>query len=428
MVDMILDNIVIVGAVAGACLLCVLILVGQFSRAKKLSIELNALEEIYKPVTMLNEEHERWLNRYKTLQKKYQNNRTKLANYKQMLYNNDLSIGTVDNELYQIKKTTEDLAELLNDADKLKTKLKEMVQNKTACSSGYSDNFTVNGKRSEAKKLFNREVKLRLRAIDNEFKAAAAQAQWFNINRLIKNLNDTFVQINKSGEITKTKINQAYFKLKMDEFITNYTIKILKQEIKDNEREEARLKREAEREEKKITAAIIKAEKTRKIMEKLVQEELSKLDSATDEQKALLALHQEELNLLKQREQRAKSLAQTTRAGYVYVISNTKSFGEGVCKIGMTRRADPNERIKELGDASVPELFDIHAFIYTTDAPELESYIHKQLDEKRVNLVNRRKEFFIVSPNQVMDIVHSYSGNIEIIFDDTQSQNKERVV
>ena len=193
-------------------------------------------------------------------------------------------------------------------------------------------------------------------------------------------------------------------------------------------KEEARLKREAEREEKKITAAIIKAEKTRKIMEKLVQEELSKLDSATDEQKALLALHQEELNLLKQREQRAKSLAQTTRAGYVYVISNTKSFGEGVCKIGMTRRADPNERIKELGDASVPELFDIHAFIYTTDAPELESYIHKQLDEKRVNLVNRRKEFFIVSPNQVVDIVHSYSGNIEIIFDDTQSQNKERVV
>ena len=236
MVDMILDNIVIVGPVAGACLLCVLILVRQFSRAKKLSIELNALEEIYKPVTMLNEEHERWLNRYKTLQKKYQNNRTKLANYKQMLYNNDLSIGTVDNELYQIKKTTEDLAELLNDADKLKTKLKEMVQNKTACSSGYSDNFTVNGKRSEAKKLFNREVKLRLRAIDNEFKAAAAQAQWFNINRLIKNLNDTFVQINKSGEITKTKINQAYFKLKIDEFTTNYTIKILKQEIKDNER------------------------------------------------------------------------------------------------------------------------------------------------------------------------------------------------
>ena len=103
-----------------------------------------------------------------------------------------------------------------------------------------------------------------------------------------------------------------------------------------------------------------------------MEQELAKISEATDVQKEKLALHQKELELLRAKEARAISLAQQTRAGYVYIISNATSFGEGICKIGMTRRLDPNDRVKELGDASVPELFTMHAFIYTEDAPTLE--------------------------------------------------------
>ena len=112
-----------------------------------------------------------------------------------------------------------------------------------------------------------------------------------------------------------------------------------------------------------------KAEKERQVMERLVAEELSKLESSSAEQKALYELHKQELEKLREKEKRAVSLAQQTRAGYVYVISNKLSFGDSIVKIGMTRRADPNDRVKELGDASVPELFDVHAFAFTEDAP-----------------------------------------------------------
>ena len=172
--------------------------------------------------------------------------------------------------------------------------------------------------------------------------------------------------------------------------------------------------REAEREEKRIQAAAEKAEKERILMEELVAKELSKLESLTQEQKELFELHKQQLEQLKEREQRAVSLAQLTRAGYVYVISNAKSFGEGVVKIGMTRRADPNDRVKELGDASVPELFDVHAFAFTEDAPALEKHLHNEFADERLNLVNGRKEFFYAEPEAVLNRLDSYAGHYQL--------------
>ena len=98
-----------------------------------------------------------------------------------------------------------------------------------------------------------------------------------------------------------------------------------------------------------------------------------------------------------EKSERAKSMAEQTRAGYIYVISNIGSFGSDVYKIGMTRRLEPSERVKELGDASVPFAFDTHAMIYTKDAPSLEKALHNAFEEHRVNMVNARKEFFRVS-------------------------------
>src|SRR5690606_17975197 len=180
--------------------------------------------------------------------------------------------------------------------------------------------------------------------------------------------------------------------LKVLELRLNYEIKQLKADLKEEEREERRRIREELREEERLKKELEKAERDRARMETLVEQELARISEATDAQKEMLVLHQKELELLRAKEMRAISLAQQTRAGYVYIISNTTAIGEGICKIGMTRRLDPNDRVKELGDASVPDFLTVHAFIYTENAPTLEKYFHDKFKDNRVNLVNRRKE------------------------------------
>lgn len=108
------------------------------------------------------------------------------------------------------------------------------------------------------------------------------------------------------------------------------------------------------------------------------------------------------------------SLAQQTRSGHVYVISNIGSFGTHVYKIGMTRRLDPMDRIWELSDASVPFDFDVHAIIYTDDAPGLESELHERFADRRINIVNERKEFFHVTIEEIAKVVRERCGDIEL--------------
>ena len=106
-------------------------------------------------------------------------------------------------------------------------------------------------------------------------------------------------------------------------------------------------------------------------------------------------------------------MAQQTKRGHVYVISNIGSFGENIYKIGMTRRLDPMDRIRELGDASVPFPFDVHAIIFSEDAPSLENTLHKAFENKRVNLVNPRKEFFDVTLAEIEAVVHENNASIQ---------------
>jgi hypothetical protein len=108
--------------------------------------------------------------------------------------------------------------------------------------------------------------------------------------------------------------------------------------------------------------------------------------------------------------------AANIRAGYVYVISNIGSFGENMIKIGMTRRLDPRERIRELGDASVPFRFDVHAFIFSEDAVSLETELHRRLEHCRVNQVNRRREFFRTTPAEVLTLLEQLAGSYLLEF------------
>lgn len=346
---------------------------------------------------------------YAKLQDTYKKSLTELRNKESKLARYIFGAGTMDSAAYKITASEGDLPSLEKELVEVKARIKILVKAKKACFTEYSNDVFVNGKRSEAKKLFNREIKLRLRCFDNEVKASLEMSSWNNINRLIERLNSVYNDTNASGKIVKTYLTPEYLAINISLVKLTYEIKQIKTDIKEQEREEKRLSREAEREEKKIQEAAKKAEEARKRMEELVEKELSKLDGATREQRDTLELHQQELEILKEREARSVSMAQLTKSGYVYVISNPSSFGAGVTKIGMTRRLNPHDRVKELGDASVPEFFDVHAFYFTENAPLLEKRLHEQFSDQRVNLVNKRKEFFFVDPEEVLDTV----GRIE---------------
>ncbi|ERH21115.1 hypothetical protein HMPREF1549_00824 [Actinomyces johnsonii F0510] len=100
------------------------------------------------------------------------------------------------------------------------------------------------------------------------------------------------------------------------------------------------------------------------------------------------------------------------RAGYVYVISNIGAFGDRMVKIGMTRRLEPMDRVRELGDASVPFGFDVHALFFSEDAVTVEADLHRRFADKRVNRVNTRREFFYASPAEVRDVLSEVAGNL----------------
>jgi hypothetical protein len=174
--------------------------------------------------------------------------------------------------------------------------------------------------------------------------------------------------------------------------------------IKERMREEIRAERERQKE-----------------LERLAQEE-EKIKLELDrillkKQTAASALQIEELKrqLLQAQEKsdRAKSQAELTRAGHVYVISNIGSFGEGIYKVGMTRRLEPYDRVHELGDASVPFPFDVHMMISSADAPKLETDLHRLLHSTRVNKVNLRKEYFRVDLEAIHKFVEEHHGKVE---------------
>jgi hypothetical protein len=173
--------------------------------------------------------------------------------------------------------------------------------------------------------------------------------------------------------------------------------------IKAKIREEERLAREidkqikdAEREKAAIEAALEKA-----------------LREAKDEHSAEVELLKEKLKEAEEKAQRAISQAQLTRAGNVYVLSNIGSFGDGVYKIGMTRRLEPMDRVRELGDASVPFPFDVHMMISCDDAPSLENALHREFHRQRMNKVNFRKEFFRVDIESIRKVVESQRGTAD---------------
>ena len=220
--------------------------------------------------------------------------------------------------------------------------------------------------------------------------------------------------LEKSASSLHCGFEIQYVELKYEECRFQYQYTLKKQE----EQAEQKLIREQMQEEQKAIKeyerAVAEAEKEERMYRDMLGKARAELLKVSEEDRIIaeqkIADLEAKLEEAEAKEQRAKSMAEQTRKGHVYVISNVGSFGHDVYKIGLTRRLEPMDRVKELGDASVPFTFDVHAMIYVEDAPSLERALHKEFSQSRVNAVNHRKEFFRTDLDSIKDAVERVAG------------------
>lgn len=280
-------------------------------------------------------------------------------------------------------------------------KQKRMVSGKTAVSA--NNNWTVDGSKAKGQTMINRQIRLTMRAFNNEAEAAIANVRWNNVNAMEKRVHAAVKSINDSNASMQIALSPAYVALKIKEIRLTHEYREKLKEEKDERAEAARISRE----EAKLLRDAEAAEREEVKYEALLSRAKQEAEAAVDNEALLgkVAMLEAELAIAHAATERARAMAQMTRTGYVYIISNIGSFGEDVVKIGLTRRLDPDDRVRELGDASVPFLFDTHAMIYSENAPALEAALHTEFAGQRINLQNMRKEFFRVGIDAVEEAV-----------------------
>lgn len=247
-----------------------------------------------------------------------------------------------------------------------------------------------------------------LDAYNGKVDSALTKVKHDNLGKIEQQLEDAFSLVNYNGTAFRNAhITDAYHKSRLEELrwaVAAYELRQIEleeqREIREQMREEERARREFEKARKD-------AEKEERMLQRAMEEARKHLADANEQERQA---YQDELEALQAKlaeaeakNERALSMAQQTRAGHVYVISNIGSFGDEVFKVGMTRRLEPLDRVKELSDASVPFEFDVHAMVYSDDAPTLEKELHRLFHYNRVNRVNPRKEFFKVSASEIRE-------------------------
>jgi hypothetical protein len=259
-------------------------------------------------------------------------------------------------------------------------------------------NWTVGNSQKEGEKMVKQNTKLVLRAFNGESEAARADVTWNNVAKMEERIKKSCDAINKLSGVLQVTITAEYLKLKLDELRLTHEFEDRKYQdreeqrrIREQIREEERAQREADKER---DDAETEEARYQKALVKAREEAASATGAALERLTAQVSGFEAKLDEARKKKERAIARAQLTKSGFVYVISNIGSFGEKVYKIGMTRRMEPMERIAELGDASVPFPFDLHAMLYSDNAPELESALHQLFADRRLNMVNPRREFY----------------------------------
>lgn len=294
-------------------------------------------------------------------------------------------------------ETSEKLYLLLED---LKRREKSLIKKRTAIlyKNNYWDNYEKFGS-------LDYVIKVLISSLNLEYNNLIASVKWDNVSKYEERMINLFNKHNNFLVKIGLGVSKVFLNLKIKELKVTHEYALMKYE---EEEERKRINEMIKEENKAIREYEVLKNKIEK-EETIYQNTLEKikknllLSSGVDKlvyEEQIKDL-EEKITKLEEEKERAISLAQQTKKGYVYIISNVGSFGENVYKIGMTRRLDPLDRVKELGDASVPFSFDIHALISSDDAPTLEYSLHKKFENKRLNLINNRKEFFNVNLDEI---------------------------
>jgi stress response protein SCP2 len=295
--------------------------------------------------------------------------------------------------IYRYRHRLDDAIAYKSAIDSLRDRIKSVAQVGGAVTG--NTNWTVNGSVAQGRKMVNEVSKLMLRAYNADADHAVRTMRAYKLDSMFTRLDTTRRTIARLGQTMNIAVTDEYHRLRQQELelTADYLSKLeeekerqrqLRDEQREQQRAEAEYRREEERLERERTRYVEALAQLEARGETIKAEELRARLASVDDARAGLAERRTNMRL-----------------GHVYVISNIGAFGQRMVKIGMTRRLDPMDRVRELGDASVPFRFDVHALIFSEDAVALETALHQRFAAHRVNRVNTHREFFYITPGEV---------------------------
>lgn len=413
-----IDWLIIVGEIELLYFVIVLLLCGFIYTGLKYY----QIKQKYKPFEDLNIEIDKRLDRKDTLDNEISSlelaYKTKQDQYNKLLDDYNLLDGdftAIECGLYKPQFDFETSLEYKNKLEELYYEQKKKIKDNSAliCKAPNQSDRLV-------KKLIKNLSKLALNYFNNECRVIINKVKWNNANQMIERIYKIYENVNEILEFpAEMEITKEYRDLKIKELQLTYEYELKKKDEKEREALFRETMKEEEKRRKEIEEAKRQTEFETNLYEKALKEIELKLQTAHETEKIRFEEEIEELKKkleqCKENERKISEAEKGVKNGHIYVISNIGSFGKEIYKIGMTRRLEPEERVDELGNASVPFKFDIHAMIKSDNAPELEYRLHKAFENKRVNRVNLRKEFFNVSLDEIAQEVHKYNANIMFV-------------
>ncbi|MEU1044047.1 DUF4041 domain-containing protein [Streptomyces sp. NPDC005897] len=321
--------------------------------------------------------------------------------------------------IYEYRHPLADAVAYSGRLDDLKSQYKQLARDKRAVLA--AQDWTVNGSLAQGRKMVRDFSKLMLRAYNAEADNAVRGMKPHRLSSLNDRLGKTRESIARLGATMHIRISDEYHRLRVQEL--ELTADYLAR--KEAEKEEQRALRARQRDEERLQREI---ERERQRLEKErshYEGALRRLRAGTGDPAGIAEL-EEQLQRLGDDLRAVEEREANIRAGYVYVISNIGAFGERMVKIGLTRRLDPMDRVIELGDASVPFRFDVHALIFSEDAVGLERRLHQEFENRRVNRINLRREFFYTTPAEVRAALQRLAGQHLLEFTETAEATEWR--
>lgn len=357
------------------------------------------------------------------LENQISSKRSEISNLEYTIQEKKKEIVWMDDEIlvqeFGLYKPQFDFASSLDykeELAKIRATQKELIKNKQAVTGNL--NWQVNGSATKGKKMVGDTQKLLLRAFNSECDDLVAKVKYTNFDASLDRIYKSAETISKLGTIMDISITQKYLSAKAKELRLAFEYQTKKQQ----EKEELKAARAEQREQAKIQKEL--EEQRRKI-----EKEQTHYQTAFEKLEQQLQIEPDNPDLLRKKAELENQLSDidkalsdvdyrqaNMKAGYVYIISNIGAFGENIYKIGMTRRLEPQDRIDELGDASVPFNFDVHAMIFSDDAPALEAALHRAFEDKKLNMVNQRREFFNVTLDEIKEVVRkNFDKTVEFV-------------